>query len=141
MYKGLLDLPVEDLKLSTRATNALKHDGINVIGDLVQKTEKDLLKMVNMGKKQVSDIKKTLANHKVSLGMTGSLFKKKVKKNAAIPQEIKDICLSRAIVEIMRMQDRAEKLEGQIGRMRDELDMIIFRLNKLPEWLEKEHDI
>jgi hypothetical protein len=133
MYKGLLDLPVEDLKLSTRATNALKHDGVCVIGDLVQKTEKDLLKMVNMGKKQVSDIKKTLANHKVSLGMTGSLFKKKVKKNATLPQEIKDIYLSRAIVEIMRMQDRAEKLEGQIGRMRDELDMIIFRLNKLPE--------
>lgn len=61
--------PVEDLELTVRSANCLKAEGIKYIGDLVQKTEVELLKTPNLGKKSLTEIKDVLAERGLSLGM------------------------------------------------------------------------
>lgn len=61
--------PVDDLELTVRAANCLKAENIYYIGDLVQRTENDLLKTPNLGKKSLTEIKAILLQHKLSLGM------------------------------------------------------------------------
>ncbi|MDD7022414.1 MAG: DNA-directed RNA polymerase subunit alpha [Aeromonadales bacterium] len=61
--------PVEDLELTVRSANCLKTEGIKYIGDLVQKTEVELLKTPNLGKKSLTEIKDVLAERGLSLGM------------------------------------------------------------------------
>jgi DNA-directed RNA polymerase subunit alpha len=61
--------PVDELELTVRAANCLKAESIFYIGDLVQKTEADLLKTPNLGKKSLGEIKDVLAIHALSLGM------------------------------------------------------------------------
>jgi len=65
----LLLRPVDDLELTVRAANCLKAENIYYIGDLVQRTESDLLKTPNLGKKSLMEIKSVLAQHGLSLGM------------------------------------------------------------------------
>ena len=60
---------VEDLELTVRSANCLKTEGIKYIGDLVQKTEVELLKTPNHGKKSLTEIKDVLAERGLSLGM------------------------------------------------------------------------
>jgi len=66
----LLYRPVDDLELTVRAANCLKAENIMLIGDLVQRTENDLLKTPNLGKKSMMEIKGVLAQHGLTLGMT-----------------------------------------------------------------------
>jgi len=61
--------PVDDLELTVRSANCLKAENIFYIGDLVQKTEADLLKTPNLGKKSLTEIQTVLATHSLSLGM------------------------------------------------------------------------
>ena len=61
--------PVEDLELTVRSANCLKAENIYYIGDLVQRTETDLLKTPNLGKKSLNEIKEVLASRSLSLGM------------------------------------------------------------------------
>jgi DNA-directed RNA polymerase subunit alpha len=61
--------PVEDLELTVRSANCLKAEAVNYIGDLVQRTENDLLKTPNLGKKSLNEIKDVLASRSLSLGM------------------------------------------------------------------------
>lgn len=61
--------PVDDLELTVRAANCLKAENIYFIGDLVQRTENDLLKTPNLGKKSLLEIKAVLAQRGLSLGM------------------------------------------------------------------------
>jgi DNA-directed RNA polymerase subunit alpha len=61
--------PVDDLELTVRSANCLKAENIYYIGDLVQRTEADLLKTPNLGKKSLTEIKNVLASHGLSLGM------------------------------------------------------------------------
>lgn len=61
--------PVDDLELTVRSANCLKAESIFYIGDLVQRTENDLLKTPNLGKKSLTEIKNVLASHGLSLGM------------------------------------------------------------------------
>jgi DNA-directed RNA polymerase subunit alpha len=61
--------PVDDLELTVRAANCLKAENIYYIGDLVQRTENDLLKTPNLGKKSLMEIKTVLAQRGLSLGM------------------------------------------------------------------------
>lgn len=61
--------PVEDLELTVRSANCLKSEHVHYIGDLVQRTETDLLKTPNLGKKSLNEIKEVLANRSLSLGM------------------------------------------------------------------------
>mgnify|MGYP006345577975 FL=1 len=60
---------VEELELTVRSANCLKTEGIKYIGDLVQKTEVELLKTPNLGKKSLTEIKDVLAERGLSLGM------------------------------------------------------------------------
>ncbi len=61
--------PVDDLELTVRSANCLKAENIYYIGDLVQRTEVELLKTPNLGKKSLTEIKDILASRSLSLGM------------------------------------------------------------------------
>jgi len=61
--------PVDDLELTVRSANCLKAENIYYIGDLIQRTEVELLKTPNLGKKSLTEIKDVLAQHGLSLGM------------------------------------------------------------------------
>ena len=61
--------PVDDLELTVRSANCLKAENIYYIGDLVQRSEMELLKTPNLGKKSLTEIKDVLATHSLSLGL------------------------------------------------------------------------
>lgn len=61
--------PVDDLELTVRSANCLKAETIYYIGDLIQRTEVELLKTPNLGKKSLTEIKDVLASRGLSLGM------------------------------------------------------------------------
>ena len=60
--------PVDELELTVRSANCLKAENANYIGDLVQKTEVELLRTPNLGKKSLNEIKAVLGSHGLSLG-------------------------------------------------------------------------
>ena len=60
---------VDELELTVRSANCLKAEGIERVGDLIQRTETDLLRTPNLGKKSLTEIKTVLAEHGLSLGM------------------------------------------------------------------------
>jgi DNA-directed RNA polymerase subunit alpha len=60
---------VDDLELSVRSANCLQNANIRYIGELVQKTESDMLKTKNFGRKSLKEIKEILAGMALSLGM------------------------------------------------------------------------
>jgi DNA-directed RNA polymerase subunit alpha len=61
--------PVDDLELTVRSANCLKAENIYYIGDLIRRTEVELLKAPNLGKKSLTEIKDVLASRGLSLGM------------------------------------------------------------------------
>ncbi|HSR62341.1 MAG TPA: DNA-directed RNA polymerase subunit alpha [Gammaproteobacteria bacterium] len=61
--------PVDDLELTVRSANCLKAESIYYIGDLIQRTEVELLKTPNLGKKSLTEIKEVLVSRGLSLGM------------------------------------------------------------------------
>jgi len=61
--------PVDELELTVRSANCLKAENINYIGDLVQRTEVELLRTPNLGKKSLTEIKQVLESHGLALGM------------------------------------------------------------------------
>jgi DNA-directed RNA polymerase subunit alpha len=65
----ILVRPVDDLELTVRSANCLKAENIYLIGDLIQRTEVELLKTPNLGKKSLTEIKDVLATRGLSLGM------------------------------------------------------------------------
>ena len=60
--------PVDDLELTVRSANCLKAENIYYIGDLIQRTENELLKTPNLGRKSLNEIKEVLAAHGLTLG-------------------------------------------------------------------------
>ena len=68
--KQLLNTPVEELELSVRSSNCLKNANIHTIGELTKKTEDDIAKTRNFGKKSLSEIKDKLLEWNLNLGMT-----------------------------------------------------------------------
>ena len=68
MDPGLLR-KVDELELTVRSANCLKAEGIERVGDLIQRTETDLLRTPNLGKKSLTEIKSVLAEHGLSLDM------------------------------------------------------------------------
>ncbi len=68
--KELLETPVEELELSVRSSNCLKNANIRSIGDLTARTEEDIAKTRNFGKKSLQEIKEKLNEWNLSLGMT-----------------------------------------------------------------------
>lgn len=68
-YPPFLDKNVEDLELSVRSANCLKNAQIQYIGQLVNKTDAEMLKTKNFGRKSLNEIKALLAEHNLTLGM------------------------------------------------------------------------
>ena len=69
-FDPLLMRSIEELELTVRSTNCLKAEGIFLIGDLIQRSEFDLLKTPNLGKKSLNEIKDVLASKGFALGTT-----------------------------------------------------------------------
>jgi DNA-directed RNA polymerase subunit alpha len=65
----LLLRSVDDLELTVRSANCLKAENIYYIGDLIQRTEPELLKTPNLGRKSLNEIKEVLASRGLALGM------------------------------------------------------------------------
>jgi DNA-directed RNA polymerase subunit alpha len=65
----ILMRPVDDLELTVRSANCLKAENIYYIGDLIQRTENELLKTPNLGRKSLNEIKEVLASRGLTLGM------------------------------------------------------------------------
>ena len=68
--KEILSTPVEELELSVRSSNCLKNANIRTIGELTKKTEDDIAKTRNFGKKSLTEIKEKLLEWGLTLGMT-----------------------------------------------------------------------
>lgn len=68
--RSILNTPVEELELSVRSSNCLKNANIRTIGDLTKKTEEEIAKTRNFGKKSLNEIKEKLKEWNLSLGMT-----------------------------------------------------------------------
>lgn len=69
-FNKYLLLKIDELELSVRSMNCLKNDNIVYIGDLVQRSESDMLKTPNFGRKSLDEIKEVLATYGLSLGMS-----------------------------------------------------------------------
>ncbi|AXV09123.1 DNA-directed RNA polymerase alpha subunit [Euzebya pacifica] len=67
-----LALPIEDMDLSVRSYNCLKREGVATVGELVQKTEQDLLDIRNFGQKSIEEVKSKLSDMGLSLADYGS---------------------------------------------------------------------
>ena len=65
----ILFRPIDDLELTVRSANCLKAENVYYIGDLVQRTEMELMKTPNLGKKSLNEIKEALKAHDLELGM------------------------------------------------------------------------
>jgi len=65
----ILFRPIDDLELTVRSANCLKAENVYYIGDLVQRTETELMKTPNLGKKSLNEIKEALRAHDLELGM------------------------------------------------------------------------
>ncbi len=63
----ILEMPIEDLDLSVRSYNCLKRAGINTVQELTQKTEEDMMKVRNLGKKSLKEVKQKLDDLGLSL--------------------------------------------------------------------------
>lgn len=66
----ILDMTIEELDFSVRAYNCLKRAGINTVRDLVEKSELEMMKVRNLGKKSLKDVKDKLAELGLSLRVT-----------------------------------------------------------------------
>ena len=63
----VLEMTIDDLDLSVRSFNCLKRAGINSVADLTQKTEEDMMKVRNLGRKSLDEVKKKLEELGLSL--------------------------------------------------------------------------
>jgi DNA-directed RNA polymerase subunit alpha len=68
--RAILNTPVEELELSVRSSNCLKNADIKTIGELTRKTEDDIAKTRNFGKKSLQEIKEKLKEWNLTLGIT-----------------------------------------------------------------------
>jgi DNA-directed RNA polymerase subunit alpha len=80
----MLSRPVDELELSVRAANSLKHANIRTIGELVSLTEADMMEFRNFGKKSLDEIKSILETLNLSLGMNVGVTVN-IKKNVSVP--------------------------------------------------------
>ena len=69
---GVLAQPIEDMDLTVRSYNCLKREGVTTVGELVQKTEDDLLEIRNFGQKSIDEVKAKL--QELGLGLRKKEF-------------------------------------------------------------------
>jgi len=73
-FSKVLSMKVDELELSVRSMNCLKNDNIIYIGDLIQKSEGELLRTPNFGRKSLKELKEILQELNLSLDMSGFIF-------------------------------------------------------------------
>ncbi|TFG63873.1 MAG: DNA-directed RNA polymerase subunit alpha [Spirochaetales bacterium] len=78
--RAVLDTPVDELELSVRSSNCLKNANIRTIGELTRKTEDEIAKTRNFGKKSLTEIKEKLKEWNLNLGMTDYSSLKNIRK-------------------------------------------------------------
>jgi DNA-directed RNA polymerase subunit alpha len=78
--RGVLETPVEELELSVRSSNCLRNISIKTIGDLAQRSEEEISKTKNFGKKSLQEIKDKLSEYGLTLGMKDIMEQSVVKK-------------------------------------------------------------
>ena len=113
--------PADDLELSVRSANCLKNARIRYIGDLVTKTEQEMLRTKNFGRKSLNEIKEILKTMGLGLGMEiegwppKSLYQKELQKNIQQQASVQPQIEERAEEEQTSSQglDTAEKAEEQ----------------------------
>jgi DNA-directed RNA polymerase subunit alpha len=89
--RQILNTPVEELELSVRSSNCLKNANIKTIGELTRKTEDDIAKTRNFGKKSLQEIKEKLKEWNLSLGITDvNVLKNAVKITSEEEKEEED---------------------------------------------------
>jgi len=89
--RAILDTPVEELELSVRSSNCLKNADIKTIGELTCKTEDDIAKTRNFGKKSLQEIKEKLKEWNLSLGITDlKMLKNAIHKMPQRDEEVKE---------------------------------------------------
>ncbi len=86
-----LNRSVEELELSVRSYNCLKNANIQTIGELVQKTEAEMLRTKNFGRKSLNEIKEILGNMGLSLGMKVDAHGRLVAPPAPAPGSIPEM--------------------------------------------------
>ena len=84
--RKILGTPVEELELSVRSSNCLKNANIKTIGELTRKTEDDIARTRNFGKKSLQEIKEKLREWNLSFGITDL----NVLKNARMETKVKE---------------------------------------------------
>jgi len=89
--RGILNTPVEELELSVRSSNCLKNANIKTIGELTRKTEDDIARTRNFGKKSLQEIKEKLKEWNLSLGITDlNVLKNAVRVDSKVKEETED---------------------------------------------------
>ncbi len=91
--EGLMDMverPIDDLEFSVRSANCLKNADIHTIGDLIHKTEPELLKTKNFGRKSLKEIKEALEGMGLHLGMKVEGWKASPRPRGGSPDEKKE---------------------------------------------------
>jgi len=78
-YDPIIMKSIEELELTVRSAHCLQSENIQYLGDLVQYTESDLMKIPNLGKKSLTEIKQILVDNDLSLGVSIENFRDKVK--------------------------------------------------------------
>lgn len=79
-FEKMLNMSIDEVELSVRASNCIQKANIKTIGDLVGRTEAEMLKYKNFGKKSLNEIKKILTDMGLSLGMNVDDLRKKEKQ-------------------------------------------------------------
>lgn len=112
------DMPIENLELSVRAFNCLKRAGIDALGDLLLRTEEDLIKIRNLGKKPFEEILQKLNSRGLSLSPNDSVKEQKLfdfKTSAIMPIEFEALLLFLTQEEIDEFNERFRKEEKAVN--------------------------
>lgn len=109
---------IEDLDLSVRSLNCLKSDKIKYIGDLVQKTESYLLKIPNMGRKSLNEIKVQLKTMELSLGMEISGWP---------PENLEELVAQQHVQANVPFKDCIKEIENYIQTKCTDIEKSIFQ--------------
>ena len=108
-YKNVLEVSVDDLSISSRIINCFKDNNIKTIGDLIQKTDAELLRMGSFGRKSLNELKEALLE---DLGINWSLkdayVTEEIKENTKLKERIKEI---EHVIDLSKRTNEAWKEE------------------------------
>lgn len=114
-YDPMFLRPIEDLDLTVRSANCLRFENINYIGDLVQKTEADLLKTPNLGRKSLNEIKEVVAKAGLSFGTRVDHWP---------PEFLKETIRERALANAKEAEEREKRKQNKKNKDKEDDDSL-----------------